>query len=405
MSKTEAGLLSALQWTSYSVSRAEKEPLLHFITQALEMRQCRVIHASNSGRAPFYIVFETPAGERHGLLAYAFFANSKVIKNRPEDEHRFQIKYGGDLKAVLDVAVDTYGVVTTIFLGIDHVRGIFVAADPLMNTPSPMSRSIEFKSRHVEQIHDEGWVAWERDRKPPKTKDRRAHQLAMNVRTEVLVGAKQERLLDLIILEIIAQGFDPGERHLVADKLKANLSPEVKSVRQHGLLKELDILPEALFDLIEGANRLKMAVRGWVAETHLEDTLRTVPGVSECRRIEAEGKPDISLRWKGSRPILLECKNTLREKYADGRYKIDFQRTRASKGDPCSRYYSPNDFQILAACLHAVTERWEFSYALTLELPPHDKCKGQIKNMIAVSEPLFTHEVEIALDRCVGQVG
>jgi hypothetical protein len=35
-------------------------------------------------------------------------------------------------------------------------------------------------------------------------------------------------------------------------------------------LDELQIAPDALFDLIWSASRLKMAVRGWVAETHLE---------------------------------------------------------------------------------------------------------------------------------------
>jgi hypothetical protein len=92
---------SLLSWTAYSVSRREKQPLLRFITSSLEMRGCRVIHASDPAFAPFYIV-----------------------------EHRFQIKYGSDLKTSLDVAIDPASVVTTIFLGIDLERGLFVAADP-----------------------------------------------------------------------------------------------------------------------------------------------------------------------------------------------------------------------------------------------------------------------------------
>lgn len=105
---------SLLTWTSYSVSRREKEPLLRFIVDAIEMRGCRVVQASDPSFAPFRIVYETPAGERHGVLAYAFFANAKLIKNRPLDEHRFQIKYGSDLKTSLQVAIDPTGVVTTI---------------------------------------------------------------------------------------------------------------------------------------------------------------------------------------------------------------------------------------------------------------------------------------------------
>jgi hypothetical protein len=198
-------------------------------------------------------------------------------------------------------------------------------------------------------------------------------------------------LLDLIALERIAYRLDPGERHLVADKLKA-LRP-AKAI-SHPILEEFGIASDALFDLIEGASRLKMAVRGWVAEEHLATTLSKLKGVSECIRLEADGKPDISLRWKGGAPILIECKNTLRSTYSDGRPKVDFQKTRASKGDPCSRYYRPEDFPVLAACLHAVTENWEFRFALTTDLEPHKTCIGRIANMIGVAEPIFSVSAE-----------
>jgi hypothetical protein len=299
---------------------------------------------------------------------------------------------------VLDVAVDPLGVVTTLFLGIDPERKLFVAADPLLNNPSPMSRSVEFKTANVEEIQAEGWAAWERDRRDPRTKDRRAAELA-DSRTEVLIGGKPERLLDLILLERIAQGLDPGERHLIADKFR-NLPGKSAAARvSHKLLDELNIQPEALFDLISSASRLKMAVRGWVAEAHLEKHLKSVPGVAECIRLQGDGKPDISLRWKGSKPILIECKNVLRTTYAGGTPKLDFQRTRAAKSDPCSRYYMPSDFDIVAACLHPVTERWEFQFALTSELPAHSHCDGRIDNNIRVGDQHFSAQVQLTLDR------
>lgn len=137
-----------------------------------------------------------------------------------------------------------------------------------------------------------------------------------------------------------------------------------------------------------------------VAEVKLEEYLSRVPGVTDCRRLEGEGQPDLSLRWKGGRPILIECKNVLRKRLRDGRPRVDFQRTRASKGDPCSRYYQRADFSILAACLHAVTEEWEFRLAATADLPQHQTCAGRITNNIYVSEPLFTEHVELVFDKC-----
>lgn len=398
--ESSVGVESAFSWKTYSVSRTDKAPLLAFMLEALEARGCQIVDSSKPNRAPFYIVFDTPSGERQAVLAYAFFANSKVTNGRPEDEHRFQIKYGSELKGVLELAADPRFLVTTLLLGIDLERGVFIAADPALNNPSPMSRSVEFKAEHVNEILRDGWTAWERERRPGKTTDRQKAEL-FDTRTEVLIGGCKNRLLDLIQLERLARGLDPGERHLVADKLAdapaAHASPEA-----HRLISELELSPEALFDLIDGAGRLKMAVRGWVAELKLVDQLRCVDGVTDCRRIEGEGQPDVELRWRGGPLILVECKNVLRKRDAKGRPKIDFQRTRASLGDPCSRYYRPDDFPVLAACLHSVTESWDFRFALTRELTPHPKCPGRIANNIAVSEPLFTDRPDLVFSKCSG---
>ena len=275
-----ADVFSALEWKSYSVSRADKRPLLAFVLKALEMRGCHAVYASEPNRAPFFIVFDTPSGERQGVLVYAFFANSKLTANRPPDERRFQVKYGSKLlKGVLEVAIDPRDLITTLFLGIDLVEGIFIAADPVMNTPAPMSRSIEFKDEHVELIRVHDWAVWERDRRPGKSKSRPTAGLE-DFRTEVLVGGKQERLLDLISLERLARRLDPGERHLLARRKIEVLRGSPKAL-PHAVLKEFGIEPEALFDLIEGASRLKMAVRGWVAEQHLFDALQSLQGVSD----------------------------------------------------------------------------------------------------------------------------
>jgi hypothetical protein len=393
------GQAAAFSWKVYSVSARDKAPLIQFIRRALETRGCTIHHMSAANRAPFHIVLDMPGGERLSVLVYAFLANSKPTRNRPADEHRFQIKYGGDLSGVIDVAVDPLGVTTTLFVGIDLDRNVFVAADPMMNNPSPMSRSVEFKTENIERILAEGWSAWERDRREAKTTTRRAFELLPDIRTEILIGGRQERLLDLILLERVARGLDPGERHLIADKFRELPGKHAAGKISHRLLDELSIAPEALLDLINSASRLKMAVRGWVAEAHLEAYLKGVAGVTECVRLQGDGQPDISLRWRHSEPILVECKNVLRTTYAGGIPKLDFQRTRAAKSDPCSRYYMPTDFQVVAACLHPVTEQWEFKFALTRELPTHRSCPGRIDNNVRVGLGSFSSQIDAVLDR------
>ena len=125
---------------------------------------------------------------------------------------------------------------------------------------------------------------------------------------------------------------------------------------------------------------LKMAVRGSVAEEHLVNALRSVTGVTDCHRLEDDRGPDVVLSFQGKR-ITVECKNSSRVR-TKGFEKIDLQRTRASKADPCSRYYKPAEFDLVAACIHAVTEKWEFKYAATTKLDAHPKCVGRLSNNV-----------------------
>ena len=94
-------------------------------------------------------------------------------------------------------------------------------------------------------------------------------------------------------------------------------------------------------------------------------------------------------------PSSVECKNVLRTTLADGTPRVDFQRTRASKTDPCSRYYSPDDFDIVAACLHAVSERWEFRYVRPPDLDPHTKCVGKLSSNVRIDSRWLTDPTPI----------
>ena len=94
--------------------------------------------------------------------------------------------------------------------------------------------------------------------------------------------------------------------------------------------------------------------------------------------------------------MTIECKNVLRRQLSDKIPRIDFQRTRTSKNDPCSRYYSDKDFDIVAACLHAATESWEFRYRPSRELEPHSRCEGKLSNKVTV-DSRWVAEAERAL--------
>ena len=368
---------------TYSVSSRHRAPLVEYMVDALRASGCRILRCSEPDRAPFRITFETAMGERMGIVAYAFFANTRETRNRPQDEHRFQIKYGSDFESLHEIWQDPWELYTTLLIGIDPERGLWVAADPVLHNPTRFSVSVEFKEADVEAILQAGWHAWEREK-------RRSDELPI----EVLVGGTADTLLRGVRFEQAAKGLDPGHRQLLAEKLakdptlagKPGPAPAPHVSVPHSLVEEFDLTQAEILDLIQSAPRLKMAVRGWVAEEHLLQQLQALPGVEDCVRIEEEGKADIRLRYRGSDRFEIECKNVLRQRRADGTMVLDFQKTRASKADPCSRFYSPQDFSLVAACLHSCTEQWEFRYALTRQLDPHKTCEGKLHHRIEVGE-------------------
>jgi hypothetical protein len=378
-----------MSYRRFPVSRRHKEPLLAFILSALRRCACRILYHSSPDEAPFRISFEAPDGERMGIVAYAFFANRKTTRNRPEDEHRFQVKYGPKTGELHPLWQDPLGLYTTLFFGINPERDFFVGADPSLHNPTRFFISIEFKESLVEVIEREGWHSWERQSHSRE---------GLDEPLEIMVGGKPEQFLRYVRFERSAQGLDSGHRALLADKLAelerlrpaetevSALGTVEKAAGLHQVANEFQLSQVEILDLIESAPRLKMAVRGWVAEVHLVRHLRELPTITECLPLEEDGRPDVQVTLAGSRPIRIECKNILRRAYADGNLRIDFQRTRAAKGDPCSRYYAPDEFEVVAACLHPRTERWEFLYTLTRQMEPHNRCPGRLSNLARIDD-------------------
>jgi hypothetical protein len=375
-----------------------------FFQQALDKSGFVTHQAPSPLQAPFIWDVEAPWGERLTLIVYAFFANKYKQKGRPADEHRFQVKYGGDLSGYHEIYVPASSDEVTLFLGAHLDAGIFVGADPLLHNPTRFSSSVEFKDEYVENTKAVGWTSWERDRSATRRKTVMPEE---SLSTEVLVGFLPERLGEFVFLERIAAGYDPGERMLLSDKIKegrlrpAKLTPEQEYEvleMTHPLELELDLGARLLLDLIQDSFRLKVALRGAVAEYHLLQILRGDADVDHVKRLDKDGLPDFRVIFLG-REILVECKNVLRgKKTRDGHARVDFQRTRAAKGNACSRYYQPSEFQVLAACLHPVTESWEYRFRATANLVAHPKCPGRLSPRVVVDEAAWGKSITEVLE-------
>lgn len=347
---------------------------------------CRLLFVSDPGTAPFRITFEAPDGERQGIVAYAFLSTRTPTKNRPDDERSFQIKYGSKAHGeTYPLWQDPLGLHTTLLLGVDPGAGLIVSADPVLHSPTKFFIRFEFKDEHAEAIDASGWHSWERS----------SRTVGNLLPIETVVGCRVDRLLDLVRFERDALGEDQGHRGMLADRwatgsegagLLVGGGREPNTTQLHRLAAEFDLSEREVLDLIGRTPRMKMAVRGGVAELHLARLLAGVPGVADCHVPEGDGQPDLSLRYRGSDPFRVECKNCLRKTNKAGLIRVDFQRTRASKADPCSRYYSPLDFDALAACTHAVTDSWDFRFHDTRRLTAHAKCPGKLGSNLLVEE-------------------
>ncbi|HUG36000.1 MAG TPA: hypothetical protein VML54_03560, partial [Candidatus Limnocylindrales bacterium] len=74
-------------------------------------------------------------------MAYAFLLNKKATRNRPADEHRFQVRYGSKEGRLHQLWQDPYELYTTVLMGIDPDRGFFVGADPVFHSPTCFTTS------------------------------------------------------------------------------------------------------------------------------------------------------------------------------------------------------------------------------------------------------------------------
>jgi len=128
-----------------------------------------------------------------------------------------------------------------------------------------------------------------------------------------------------------------------------------------------------ILEMISQRNRLTVAVRGGVAEHHLARVLAAEPGVAGVAPLDKDGQHDFDVTMEDGRVVRVECKNCSPEPYSNGDIKVEVQKTRATQGDPAGRFYRPDQFDILAACLYGPTREWRFVYCTTDRMTRHLK--------------------------------
>jgi hypothetical protein len=336
--------------------------LRDFLIDAVTRSGGTLLYVSDHGRAPVYLGVQAEGDERLGLLCYPFRCNPPPIRGRPLDEHRLQVRYGGEPTWSEDhpLGRDVAGVDVTLVLGIHLQAGLLIGLDALLYDPLPMGISVEFKDADVAVVRERGWHAWQRENRGGTRRPDRRSLFGM----ETVIGLRPERLLDYARFERQATslGLDSSLR-LRGALAAADAAPAAGGAR-HALEEEFELQSAEILEVIRTRMRLAVAVRGGVAEHHLERHLRADPQVAEARRLDEDGRPDFEVTLVDGRVVLVECKNVSPQRYRGG-LKVEVQKTRSSKGAPESRLYLTEQFDVVAACLFPASRSWEFRFKAT----------------------------------------
>lgn len=337
-----------------------------FLTNAVAKSGGALLYASEPDKCPIYLGIQTANQERFGVLVYPFRANHRDTKNRPADEHRMQIRYGGDKTWHEDhrLGRDVAGVDTTLVLGVHVEAGVLIGLDASLYDPLPMGISVEFKTSHVDKALDKGWYIFERDNIGG---NRRGTPRATEG-LETIVMFTPDRLLDYVRLERTATdlALDPALRFITAEKAAtAKPSSDGPTVSTHDLEVQFEMTSHEILTMIGEAKRLTTAVKGGVAEFHLSKQLEANAAVGNVAPLDKDSLHDFDVTMATGEVVRVECKNASPKRYANNDIKVEVQKTRATQGDPAGRLYKIDQFDVIAACLKGPTGRWEFRYRRT----------------------------------------
>ena len=271
------------------------------------------------------------------------------------------------------IGFDPAGVDLTTVLAVHPEADLLIALDPLLYDPLPLGISIFFKDADIVEAAHSRWHVWERDNITGAR--RRSPRAQLGV--ETIIAFAPERLFDYLRLERQAQALrlDPPLRFRAAMRAA---KPNVDMSELHELEQEFALSGTEILGLIKERARLAMAVRGGVAEHHMEKVFAADIDVAKAEVGHQEGPPDFFVTMREGSEITVEVKNASPKVYADGTPKVEVQKTRASQGDPASRYYSPSAFDIIAACMYGPTGKWRFRYKRSEYLTKHLDHHGRI---------------------------
>ena len=136
----------------------------------------------------------------------------------------------------------------------------------------------------------------------------------------------------------------------------------------HPVERMLNASARDILDALENGFRARADLKGKLAELFMSrhlDELQRDDMIDHYQWFDQDGVPDFTIWFTDGTMTQLEVKNV---RSGAGPLRAETQKTRASRGDPMSRYYRVDHFEIIAACLFNATGRWDYVFARSDDL-------------------------------------
>lgn len=136
----------------------------------------------------------------------------------------------------------------------------------------------------------------------------------------------------------------------------------------HPVERMLNASARDILDALENGFRARADLKGKLAELFMSrhlDVLERDGVIERYEWYDQDGIPDFTVWWQDGETTKVEVKNV---RSGTGRLRAETQKTRASRGDPMSRFYRVDQFEVIAACLFNATGEWDYVFARSADL-------------------------------------
>lgn len=185
-------------------STSPASPLLAFLCDTLLRSGCEVLKVDGDKGGFFRLAFEDPLLQRSGLFG-------RLFRLLPHDTNGDGARMTLRPPASPDDARrgrDPFRVFTSVLLGVDPARGLFVAFDPARHFPEDAPLRVSISAEMVRTTLDRGWHGWLREGWEERDFDF----------AEALVGFRSDRLFHYVLFERIAEGLDTPYRERLTEE-------------------------------------------------------------------------------------------------------------------------------------------------------------------------------------------